>query len=339
MPSPYSNEDYDHSKPWHDQPKTFARWYQLKAPYDNVYVGCDPLDGMTRHDASTFHAIVNVSSTACALFEPAGDWQRTYWFPIIEMGRWPLVFLPWLREVLNYHHNQGHKIYLHCHAGAFRSPSTALLWLQSRGHSPEEALDIAREGRDYIYKIWENHGNIPRDKDLAFEVFNRQEREARERGYGTICPESLIHEKGFSLWSEEILSGEPRLIRMRHRYLWFWYEPKWWIKERIRTVRDWLKKTGRIKNYSYTRKHFWSRMEHAEPEGIRQLGDHVWMNGEWVHFRTWGRQPDGKWDYQWHVEKCSRCGGNGAIFDQSLKPGMPGFRTECQECDSTGVKR
>src|SRR5579863_8548765 len=86
-------EGGDVEKPWYDQPRNFVDPYRLKPPYDNVYVGPDPHDGMTKEFADQFDAIVNVSSTECATFEPSRPDQRTYWYPIIEMGRWSLGYL------------------------------------------------------------------------------------------------------------------------------------------------------------------------------------------------------------------------------------------------------
>lgn len=47
----------DPSKPWFQQPTTKVTPYRLRAPYDNVFVGEDPLDGMTQEYADQFDHI------------------------------------------------------------------------------------------------------------------------------------------------------------------------------------------------------------------------------------------------------------------------------------------
>lgn len=125
---------------WFEHAENKASGYNLKAPYDRIIVGCDPRDGMTKETADSFDVYVNVSDSACSTFEPSRLGQAMHWYPVNECGLWNLSYLFWLKTVLDHHFDAGHRIYLHCHAGAYRSPSAAVLWLQSRGHTPEEAL-------------------------------------------------------------------------------------------------------------------------------------------------------------------------------------------------------
>lgn len=295
-------EGQDLSKPWYDQPKTFVTPFQLRAPYDNVWVGEDPGDGMTKEYADQWDAIVNVSSTKCATFEPSRPDQRTYWFPIIEMGRWPIVYLLWLKEVMDFHHSKGHKIYLHCHAGAYRSPSTAVLWLQSRGHNPEQALNLVKETKSSLYRLWKNYGNIPKRKDEVFDMFHKEEESIKERGYGTLCIESLLTYGSFDPWDQEVISGKYRIIQLLHHYFWFYYKPKWWINERWQYFKYWaFNRYGWISKgagtHFYTRKYFWAFGNKAEPaEENRKVGEFKWVpNQGWYTVEEWNDKTH-KWE-------------------------------------------
>jgi hypothetical protein len=157
---------------WFEQSENKASGYKLKAPYDNVIVGCDPRDGMTQATADSFDVYINVSDTACTTFEPSRLGQFMHWYPVNECGLWNLSYLYWLKTVMDHHYNAGHRIYLHCHAGAYRSPSAAVLWLQSRGHSPAEALDLGKEKESCLYRLWKSYDNIPKLKDDVFRLMS-----------------------------------------------------------------------------------------------------------------------------------------------------------------------
>lgn len=343
MPSPYSNEEYHEGKPWWDQPKTWATWYHLKPPYNNVVVGCDPRDGMTKEDAQQFDAIVNVSSTKCATFMPARPDQRTYWFPIIEMGRWPVVYLLWLKEVMDYHHKQGHKIYLHCHAGAFRSPSAAILWMESRGHTIPEALDLCNERSEFFPRAWERQGNLPLRKNALWPMFRKQQEEYDKRGYGELCIESILYydadRKSKPLRDHEIMSGKHRIEHILREVFWFYYRPKYWLNNQWRTFKEWaFERRGRIttgkgSSCGYTRKHFFARMEKAEPLGTNKVGEYAWINKRWNKTSEYDLTQK-KWI--WLVEKCPHCDGRAVTIDES-KPFGKGH-AHCEACNRTGVK-
>jgi len=337
------NDDYDQSKPWFDQPKNFGRGYKLKAPYDNIIVGCDPTDGMTKETADSYDAIINVSSTRCATFEPSRPDQRTYWFPIIEMGRWPIVYFLWLKEVMDFHYSKGHKIYLHCHAGAFRSPSAALLWLESKGHTREEALVINNDKSDGIYRIQENQGNINIKVNQLWKVFNEQQAKINERGYGTLNIESAMHyDMPKDIYDHETMSGKHRIENIKRHWFWFYYKPLYWLKDKKSKFKEWaFERRGRIttglgSSYGYRRKYFWARMEKAEPMDSMIAGEWSWYNGRWNKVKEWEKQPNGKYDYRWLVEKCSTCDGRGVTIDKS-KPFGQGH-AHCEVCKRTGVK-
>lgn len=240
---------------WCDHPETKVRGYYLEEPYDNVFIGCDPNDGMRIDAANRIDAFVNVSDSPCNHFEPSRPGQFMHWYPVNEAGRWNLGYLFWLKKVLDFHHEKKHQIYLHCHAGAYRSPSAALLWLQSRGISPEEALRIVKESSSLIYKIWENHGNIPALKDKVFESMRKHPNYSLA---GT-----LFEASDNDYWNHEIASGHLRKSGLLHRYFFFYYKPKWWMRDKIEWVKYWAKgygwiRTGIAGTTYYKRARFWS---------------------------------------------------------------------------------
>lgn len=129
-------------KEWYQYDKTECRMRQCLAPYENIWIGTTPNDGMTEEDAKSFDAIVNVSCTPCVLFSPARPDQRIYWYPVNEGGQWSYAYFVLMFSVLDFHHSKGHKIYVHCHAGAYRSPTIVTLWLEYRGE--RKAMEIAQ---------------------------------------------------------------------------------------------------------------------------------------------------------------------------------------------------
>lgn len=244
---------------WFEHPETKVRGYNLKPPYSNVFVGCDPCDGMTRAVAADFDAFVNVSDSPCNYFEPMRQGQQMHWYPVNEMGLWNLSYLFWLKKVLDYHYAAGHRIYLHCHAGAYRSPSAAVLWLQSRGHTANEALTLGKESTSTLYRLWDDIGSIPKLKDEVFRLMN----EHPTWSLGGILGEAS------DLWNHECRGGYYRKLTLLHHYFWFYYEPKWWARNLRRKVTEWFKGYGYHKDgcatYLYLRKHYWGKAKEAEP--------------------------------------------------------------------------
>lgn len=112
--------------------------------YTNITIGSTPLDGMIKPKAESFDAIINVSHSPEALFEPSRPDQRTYWYPVNEMGEWTYSYFVWLFAILDFHHSKKHKIYIHCHAGVYRSPEAVRLWLFYKGHSVLDSYLISR---------------------------------------------------------------------------------------------------------------------------------------------------------------------------------------------------
>lgn len=256
---------------WFEHSENQVDPYQLAAPYDNIWVGPDPLDGMTPETAKSYNAVINVSDSPCAVFEPSYPGQAMHWYPVNEIGRWNLSYLFWLKRVLDYHHEQGHKIYLHCHAGAYRSPSAAVLWLQSRGHSPEEALKLgAFCGDDSgLYRLWKSYRNVHPLYQKIYQLM----REHPTWSFASVILRDQIRSQ--DKWNPEFSTGYCRNSYLKHHYFWWYYQPKWWINNKITYLKYWLDGSGwfseGIGTYIYTRKDFWSRGRNAEPKSFNDV--------------------------------------------------------------------
>lgn len=271
----------EEAKPeWYEHEKNEARGFKLRPPYDRIVVGCDPRDGMTKETADSFDVFVNVSDSPCALFEPSRPGQHMHWYPVNECGRWNLSYLFWLKRVLDHHYDAGHRVYLHCHAGAYRSPSAAVLWLQGRGLSYLEAAVIAKEGRLSIFRQWEDLGNVPEGYTKFFERM-------REHPTQSLAGIMLETEKRLKLFPPlEVIAGENWYYHVRLRLFWWYYEPKWWLKNQLRRLKDWgLNRYGYTRDgictTYYARRYFWSRMENAE-----RMPDDEWHFLEQIYDTT-----------------------------------------------------
>lgn len=161
-----------------------------EAPYDNIFIGSSPLDGVkSKKWANQFDAIVNVSCTEEALFEPSKQSQRTYWYPVNECGEWSYGFFVWAFKILDFHFEKGHKIYVHCHAGVYRSPSIVKWWLFYKGHGLEDSANIVdktkmENRKDDLrmthYSLFQNYilGNLPPNfQDFILRLRNLKVRE------------------------------------------------------------------------------------------------------------------------------------------------------------------
>lgn len=160
---------------WFTADKDYAIGRPLPAPYDKIFIGCDPLDGMTNETAKSYDAIVNVSCSECAYFSPAFAGQKMHWTPVNEMGQWSLAAFYYVKKVLDYHYERGDKVYLHCHAGAYRSPTMAIMWLVSRGHSYEEAKSMEFRNKKYIEELKAKHyadGDNAWQSSLRYPFYN-----------------------------------------------------------------------------------------------------------------------------------------------------------------------
>lgn len=151
-------------------------------PYDNFYIGSDPTKGMTLELASQFNVFINVDDKPCGTFSPPAlvfsngegaviSSPKMYYYPINEWGNWGYGPFFWSKQVLDFHHAQGHKIYLHCAAGMHRSPMIFMVWLLSRGHKLKEAAKMTFTNKHEAERMMYQHrqdilgGHIPANLD------------------------------------------------------------------------------------------------------------------------------------------------------------------------------
>ena len=143
----------------------------MPKPYDNIFIGSDPRDGQTKDWADQFDAIVNVSCTEGALFEPSRPDQRTYWYPLNEGAEWSYAYFFMMFKIIDHHYRKWDKIYIHCHAGAYRSPSIFRNWLIACENKTLEEANTIERGEDRYkddpsmkhYSVYQNYmlGNMP----------------------------------------------------------------------------------------------------------------------------------------------------------------------------------
>lgn len=123
--------------PWFDNPEGKVRYVQVEKPYGRVLIGSDPRDGMPWELASKIHAFINVSDSPGTLSYidhvslPEGYNPAHHWYPVSELGYWGLGVFYWAAKLFeHYLYNQHHTtVYVHCHAGAHRSPLITALCL------------------------------------------------------------------------------------------------------------------------------------------------------------------------------------------------------------------
>lgn len=174
---------------WCEQTETKIQGEWLKGEFSNIFVGSCPKDGATQPWASQFDCIINVSDTEGVLFEPAFKGQRTYWYPLNENGEWSYCYFYMIFKILDFHYSKGHKIYVHCRAGIYRSPSILKWWLvASQNKKLHDAYDIVsnspkpvleRSKSQINFALYQNYynGNLPPN----FQTFIR--RYSRSKNY------------------------------------------------------------------------------------------------------------------------------------------------------------
>jgi hypothetical protein len=233
----------DKNEPWFGHEKTLARRIRMVEPYSNIWVGSDPTDGYTKEEADSFDAIINVSCSPCAHFNPSRLGQSMHWSPIIELSYWGYAPFYYTKLALDHHHKLGHKILLHCHAGVWRSPTMFRFWLLSLGHTKLEAERIERGDLDYVFpENWEKrlfegpYGEFPKHMDKFYSGFKNKKSRV---GFGFLLSE-LQNETGFTteLYAPGILK------RMEHTSRWsYYYASKGWLRDKSERFAYW--KEGR----------------------------------------------------------------------------------------------
>jgi len=99
-----------------------------------ILIGSDPLDGWKKDNAKKIDAWINVSDTKCNSLEKTPWNCEKYWFPVPELYLWSYHHAFWIKEVLDelvFNRKDIKTIYLHCHAGARRSPMSLIFWFIS----------------------------------------------------------------------------------------------------------------------------------------------------------------------------------------------------------------
>jgi hypothetical protein len=100
------------------------------------------------------------------------DDASVHWFPINEFGYWTYQPFYWLVRLLDEAIKENKEIYLHCHAGAHRSPMMAYLYIRSLGFSPEESYakfaesNTLGERTNWLEETFQHdieYGRIPSD--------------------------------------------------------------------------------------------------------------------------------------------------------------------------------
>lgn len=129
---------------WFKQDKNTARWHTMKEPYSNISIGTTPLDGMTLETSQSFDVFVNVKGSPYHIYMDEKPREDTLfeWNPGTEFEKWGFRHLFWSKKILDAYHKQNKTIYLHCAAGAARSPITAMTWLISKKHTLDEVAEI-----------------------------------------------------------------------------------------------------------------------------------------------------------------------------------------------------
>ncbi len=130
-------------KKWYEHEEVKIGYGACPEPYQNIVIGSYPMDGATKEWADQFDAVVNVSCNHSSLFEPSRPDQRTYWYPLNEGGQWSYAYFALMFKVLDFHYEKGHKVYVHCAAGAYRSPTIVMRWLEYRGMNIVDAYNIS----------------------------------------------------------------------------------------------------------------------------------------------------------------------------------------------------
>lgn len=148
--NPDNNPDYNHDEPWFNQKNNFNSKKRLLAPFNHITVGSHPTDGMTKEQATTIDAYVNVSSNAKYMFtnEKPRNNQEFLWNPTTEYGYWGYIPLFLAKKNLDRLYKEEKEIYLHCAAGVGRSPLIAMTWLVSLGYTLDK-INAIMEGDKY----------------------------------------------------------------------------------------------------------------------------------------------------------------------------------------------
>lgn len=101
------------------------------------------------------------------------DKTKVYWHPINEFGYWTYQPFYFFTILMDKAIERKDNIYVHCHAGAHRSPMMVYLYLRSLGNSPDEAYKLFEDNYvvigdsfNWLEDTFQNdveYGRIPED--------------------------------------------------------------------------------------------------------------------------------------------------------------------------------
>jgi len=133
-------------KTWYKSKKQYSRQTRPTLIINNtvIVIGTDPRDGFTEENAKRFDAWINVADTPCNSLSQIPWKTERYWFPVAEIHRWTYNHAYWIKNLMDalvFERKDIKSIYIHCHAGAKRSPTSLIMWLMSR-YGLDEALSL-----------------------------------------------------------------------------------------------------------------------------------------------------------------------------------------------------
>lgn len=118
-------------------------------------------DTATLLTVKTPDVVINVGDYVDTFFGRRSSFY--YWYPINEVSKWGYGPFFWSKKILDYHTNRKDSIFLHCAAGAHRSPMIVLAWLRSLRLREDQIQSIVGEG---VMSTWDrdvSDGTIPND--------------------------------------------------------------------------------------------------------------------------------------------------------------------------------
>jgi hypothetical protein len=134
-------------------------------PEYRIIVGGE--DTATLLTVKTPDVIINVADYVDSFFGQRA--QFYYWYPINEISKWGYAPFFWSKKILDYHTNSKDSIFLHCAAGAHRSPMILVAWLKSL-RLRDDQIESYAPG---CLKIWEHdvaERTIPGDLMTMYNV-------------------------------------------------------------------------------------------------------------------------------------------------------------------------
>jgi hypothetical protein len=161
---------------WFEQGKNEVGYHILKKPYNNLFVGSDPLDGMTLEFAQSFDVFLNFCENPLYSLDSERPREDTVYHhvPVDELEFWGYKVFSDSKLILDDAFEGSKRVYIHCAAGTNRSPCMTVAWLTSRGHSLEEACSIVGGNlaelleEKFMMNI-DDLGCIPKDLDKFYK--------------------------------------------------------------------------------------------------------------------------------------------------------------------------